>query len=280
MALVHLDIQSLTEFRRVNKRAKSMTDSNTQYKLIKTHAPESIRGCLGLKTARFITCQDLYEKLSTAECDSCGDFGGYLYLITCRRVCFLCFTEKADFLPLPRNEVLRRFGLSSEHLATLPFLKSVPGIYSPRGIKCQRRERLFDYSAAQKQGIAIHGSAESMEEHVSETARKKLESYSAKASVCRRGIRLRQPRTEDPFDGHSSSPRSFMAIIRAPFLRSAREPPEFGSHCLACKPHHYHRPLHWRRKYTLATFQDHIEECGQIVDGKHVTPASEKISCK
>lgn len=275
LTLILLDIQSLSDFRRVNKKAKLVTDSDPQYKTIRTHAPVSIRASLVIGTARFFSCQNLYETLSTAECDSCGDFGGYLYLITCRRVCFLCFTEKADFLPLSRKDAIRKFGLDSEHLAKLPHLRSLPACYSPRRTKYRRREVLFDYSTARKTGIAVHGSVSSMEKHTSEMARKKREVFDMRESFHREyAADLRQPRTEDLFDGRSSNPRRFFGIIRAPFFNLRTSSAEWGSHCIACKSHHYCRPLHWRRKYTLFSFQDHIRECGEIVDEKHITPAS------
>lgn len=273
LALIRLDMQSLTDFRRVNKRASLVTDSIPQYKRILIHAPASIRGSLNIETARFFSCQDLYEKLSTAECESCGDFGGYLYLVTCRRVCFLCFTEKADYVPLPRKDAIRKFGLRPEHLASLPCLKSFPGRYSPREIKCRRRETLFDYSTARQAGVAVHGTMSSMEEYASNMITKRLKTYNSKVSLRRTGgANLRLPRSEDVFDGRYSNPKRFMGIIRAPFFNVQTVSPDCGFHCVACKSHHYSRPLHWRRKYTLNNFQDHLRECGEIIGDKHVTP--------
>lgn len=275
LALIRLDIQSLVDFRRVNKRARLVTDSIPQYKRTLAHAPASIRGSLNIYTARFFSCLDLYEKLSTAECDSCGDFGGYLYLVTCRRVCFLCFTGKADYLPLSRKDAMRKFGLGSEHLASLPCMKSFPGRYSPRGVKCRRRETLFDYSAARQTGITVHGTISSMEEYVSEMASKRLDIYNTKLSLRgTNGTHLRPPRSEGSFDGRCSNPKRFMGIIRAPFFSAQAIFPEWGLHCVACKAHHYCRPLHWRRKYTMDSFQDHIRECGEIIEGKHIPPVS------
>lgn len=268
-------IQSLSEFRHVNKKAKLITDSNPQYNIIRTHAPASIRGSLSIGTAQFLSCQALYETLSTAEYDSCGDFGVCLYLITYRRVCFLCFTEKDDFLPLSRKNAIRKLGLDSEHFAKNPCLKSFPGCYSPRRTKYRRREVLTDYSSARQIGIETHGSITSIENHTSEMARKKLEAFDMKRSFHRgHGADLRQPRTEDLFDGRSSNPRRFFGIIRAPFFNLGTSSTEWGSHCIACKSHHYCRPLHWRRKYTVVSFQDHIRECGEIVDEKYITPTS------
>ncbi|KAJ0414686.1 hypothetical protein BJY00DRAFT_318527 [Aspergillus carlsbadensis] len=42
MTLVRLDMQSLTDFRRVNRRAGLLTDSNTQYKLTHKHLCSNI----------------------------------------------------------------------------------------------------------------------------------------------------------------------------------------------------------------------------------------------
>lgn len=270
LTLIQLDIQSLTAFRRVNKQARLVVDSIPQYKQILAHAPVSLRASLKIKTARFFSFLDLHKKLSTAECDSCGDFGGYLYLVTCRRVCYLCFTGKIDYLPISRKDAIRKFGLDSAHLANLPCMRSFPGRYSPRGIKCRRREMLFDYSAARQAGIALHGSIDSMEAYVSEMASKSLDAYNTKLSLRGIGTNLRPPRSEDSFDGLDSNPKRFIGIVRALFFNGPTVAPDCGFHCLACKAHHYGRPLHWRRKYTVDSFQDHLRECGEIVAGEHV----------
>ena len=269
MILLRLDIQSMTHFRRVNRRARLVVDQIPQYKQIVVHAPASIRGCLTIRTGFSFSCQDLYNKLRTADCDSCGDFGGYLYLATCRRVCFLCFTEKTDYLPLLRSDVIRKFGLRSEHLAKVPSFKSIPGLYSPRGIKCRRRLTLIDHSAAREAGIVMHGDSNSMKQYAPETLNKRLEIHQSRKATSTGGVKPRLPRSEDSFDGFSSNPLRFMGIIRAPVLGARMGSPQWGFHCIACKPHHYGRPLHWRRKFTKESYRDHIRECGEIIDGKH-----------
>ncbi|PLB36068.1 uncharacterized protein BDW47DRAFT_119085 [Aspergillus candidus] len=221
LALVRLDVWSLTVFRRVNKRARLVTNAIPQFRRILVHAPALIRGSLNLESAQSFSCQDLYKSLSTAECDSCGDFDEYLYLV------ILCFTARADYLTLPRRDVTRKFGLDSKHIARLPHMKSFPGCYSPRAIKCRRRETLVDCSAARQAGITVHGTVDSMEKYVSEMINKRLENNNSE---------------EDPFDGHCSNPRRFMGIIRAPCFNSQQPSPEWGLHCIACKSHHYHRP--------------------------------------
>lgn len=270
MVLIQLEIRSLTDFRRVNRRAMQVVDSIPQYKKIILHAATSIRGSLSIGTGNLFSCQELYEKLCTAGCDSCGDLGGYLYLVTCRRVCFLCFTEKTEYLPLLRADAIRKFGLHREDIATLPSMKSIPGRYSPREIKCRTRLTLIDHDAAREAGIAVHGNISAMEQYALEMTSKRLEQYQSRKSLhIADGPNLRRPRSEDVFDGRSSNPKRFLGIVRAPFLNARTGSPECVFHCAACKPHHYDRPLHWRRKFTRESFEDHIRECGEIIHGKH-----------
>lgn len=55
--LSQLDLQSLTDFRRINQRAMHFVDSVPQYQLILEHTPAALRGMLSIKCARFSTCQ-------------------------------------------------------------------------------------------------------------------------------------------------------------------------------------------------------------------------------
>ncbi|OJJ87589.1 uncharacterized protein ASPGLDRAFT_163897 [Aspergillus glaucus CBS 516.65] len=270
MVLIQLEIQSLTDFQRVNKRAMQVVDSIPQYKKIILHAPASIRGSLSISTGSLFSCQELYEKLCTAECDSCGDLGGYLYLVTCRRICFLCFTKKTEYLPLLQADTIRKFRLRREDIATLPSMNSVPGRYSPREIKCRTQLTLIDHDAARQAGITVHGNINAMEQYALEMTSKKLEQYQSRKSIHIADCpNLRRPRSEDIFDGHSPNLKRFLGIIRAPFLNARTGSLEWVFHCAACKPHHYNRPLHWRRRYTRKSFEDHIRECGEIIHGKH-----------
>ncbi|KAF2136590.1 uncharacterized protein K452DRAFT_237240, partial [Aplosporella prunicola CBS 121167] len=85
-----LDLRTLTDFRCVNQRAMQVVDSIFPYNAIIKHVRNALRGILSIETGRWITCEALFETLCTPQCESCGAFGGYLYLITCKRVCYRC----------------------------------------------------------------------------------------------------------------------------------------------------------------------------------------------
>ena len=60
-----------------------------------------------------------------------------------------------------------------------------------------------------------------------------------------------------------------MGVVRAPWINLSTNAVEWGFHCVGCEDKHIDRPLHWRRKYCVETFNAHIEECGSVHDRKH-----------
>ena len=222
-----------------------LVESLPQNKAIRKHAYNALRGIIYIEASRWITCEMLYEKLCTAECEECGDFGGYLYILTCKRVCILCLSEDKQYLPLRYRHAIRKFGLNRPILGTLPSMKSIPGTYSPNQKKVRAHIALVDSDCARRAGIMLHGSVSAMEQYVS-------------------GMAFR-----DPFDGKSGNPLRFMAIVRTPWLNKSSQEPEWGFHCTGCQESHYSCPLHFRRKFTVGSFKEHLRECGNIRHGKH-----------
>ncbi|KAK7515044.1 uncharacterized protein IWZ02DRAFT_484055 [Phyllosticta citriasiana] len=111
-----VDIPTLQNFRKVNRRALKVVDSMPEYKAVATYAPNALRGIQSIEADRWSTCESLYKALCTAECETCGDFGGFLYLLTCKRVCFLCFTLNDLHRPISFQEATQKFGLRQRTL--------------------------------------------------------------------------------------------------------------------------------------------------------------------
>ncbi|KAG6151611.1 hypothetical protein E4U37_004695 [Claviceps purpurea] len=97
--VLYLDVPSLTDFRRVNRRAMEIVDSVPQYAAIIKHCPNIVRAILSIKADAF-DGNVLYKTLSTFSCSTCERFGDHLYLINCRRVCYHCFTRRLEYFPL------------------------------------------------------------------------------------------------------------------------------------------------------------------------------------
>ncbi|KAI0548960.1 hypothetical protein F4679DRAFT_548439 [Xylaria curta] len=77
----------------------SLDDSVYQYRMTRKHCPNILRTIVSIN-AQYFDCRALYGTLSTTKCATCDRFGGYLYLITCKRVCYCCFKSNLDYFPV------------------------------------------------------------------------------------------------------------------------------------------------------------------------------------
>lgn len=134
------------------------------------NAPNALHAILSIETDGCITCRNLYTAICTAECETCGDFNGYVYILTCRRVYFLCLSEKTVYLPLSYRLAAHKIGVISRIIDTLPYMRSIPGMYSPNEKKNTKRLRSVGLSSARQAGIHLYGSAHAMEQVVSKLA--------------------------------------------------------------------------------------------------------------
>lgn len=265
MILTEIDLGALVDFRCVDRRAAELVDHVPSYKAVTLHAPHALRGILSIETGRWITCRTLYEKLCLAKCETCSDFGGYLYLVTCKRVCFLCLSQDRLYLPVTPQEACREFGLTSGIVHTLPWMRVVPGVYSPNEKKAAK-SILVDYQSCVDAGVALHGSLSTMRKYVSDMEARKLQERHRRHRQA--GSSRSQPRAAGPVDGRSGNPLRFVAIIRMPWLNRESQQLEWGFHCVGCEKLS-RPPLHYRRQFTTDSFGHHLEQFGRIRSRKH-----------
>lgn len=266
-----LDLSSLSDFRSVNSQAMDVVEFLPQYQLIKQHAYTTLCGILQIRTGKWITCEDLAKTICTSQCQQCGDFGGYIYLLTCKQVCFLCFTTHEFYWPLPPLRATRKYGLNKEVLENVPHMTVVPGIYSPN-VRKARKCVLVDPRSAFEAGIALHGSISAMEESVADLETRREAAYQMRISKHleqdKSQERLPRRPPNDPVDGRSGNPYRFVAISSVPWFDKASKGPNWGFHCIACTKKDP-EASHWRRKYTVSSFREHLNLLGQIQDGRH-----------
>ncbi|KAK4227885.1 hypothetical protein QBC38DRAFT_363203 [Podospora fimiseda] len=252
--LLELDLRTLTDFRHVNRYSTELVESLYQYEAINKHAPNALRGILSIGTGRWITCRTLYENLCTQTCKECRNFGGYLYLLTCKRVCINCWSNRMLYLPLSPRWASYFFGLDDMVVETLPQMKVVPGIYSRTMKRLQSRSVLVDYECARQAGIALYGSVGAMQKHAQQ---KRRENFSAGGKSIIDSISL---------GDYELDPVRFVAIVEAPWLNKSSQQVDWGFYCAGCSEFD---PLLRLRRFTDSSFDRHVKFWGDIRDGKH-----------
>jgi hypothetical protein len=149
--LDELDLAALTTLRSVSRGLRLVVDSLPQYHSIVTHAPNSLRAAISLEIASSVSCRKLYTELCSDVCRGCGKFGAYLYLLTCSRVCYICFTEDTKFMPMTKQHSKIFWGVTSRDLASggITVARSLPGRYQPYSMVSQgSRVQLVDLFTA------------------------------------------------------------------------------------------------------------------------------------
>ena len=167
--LAKMDLPTLMTFSRVSSWADEVTHSLSEFKAIKQHAPNALHGAFAIRAASWVTCQHLFKALCTAECEVCGDFGAYIYLLTYKRVCLLCLSSKPEFLPLRPSSARHKFGIGIDIVEALPHMRSIKGVWTDLKLERGRMHIEFvDRQSAHCAGVAQHGSQQQMEASLSD----------------------------------------------------------------------------------------------------------------
>ena len=274
--LAKLDLLSLTNLQAVNRQAFTVVNSIPAFKAIITHARTALRSIIAVKAGHLVTCQDLYDSMLFPKCATCGDYGEYIYVLTCKRVCYLCLSYWDDYLPRRAQSVIREFGLDRTILETLPCLESIPGTYAFPPSDQRQRLILYDSSAARSAGVTLHGSEEAMSQHVQDAKRREKAEYQRKlhrffskdATRYNGGIDMhRKPQRpfEDSHDHHERNPLRWMGIVQVPSLQPVSREVKWGFHCAGCQGCQ-NLFTHWTKVYTPSTFRDHIKRLGPLIN--------------
>lgn len=245
--LLELHVPALIAFRCVNRTTVAIVDALPGFRRVVETCVDVIRAIVATK-ATFFSFDTLYRRLSTRDCVKCGSFGGYLYLVTCERVCLSCFTDDDAYCPVTKSRA-RRMGMNKDALKSLPHVLSVPGTY-PLTISDRRfgkRITLFDRDAVQ-QRVQTH-------------------KWAAITGWMREGIQTvkllsRYPHRRDLREGIPEISRRYMAIVSAPHFGMG-EDVDWGVHCLGCGSSRL--PGLKKMKYSREAIGDHFRERGPVL---------------
>ncbi|KAL7938666.1 hypothetical protein V8C35DRAFT_84860 [Trichoderma chlorosporum] len=226
--LLTLDIPSLTAFRQINRRAMSLVDSLRQYRAIFDHCPNVLRAIVSIDAKHF-DCTTLFDTLSTTKCATCDNFGCYLYLITCKRVCYSCFTTNALYFPVSLALATKHTGLARRELKCLPHISSLPGRYTAREKGARGRIILLD--------------RQSLSDRASEVSMRALAERAEQRDLT------------------AGEVRRYMSIISAPYFGSSGSLADWGFYCVNCIDSTDPKPI-FRIKYTGDGFRAHMTQYG------------------
>lgn len=230
--LLELDILSLTTFQQVNQSAAEFVRTLPRLSAIRRLCPEVLTAITVVRADSF-SCNTLYNTLTaTSGCSTCGRSGDHLYIITCKRICYECFTAHDDYCPLPPMTAARMAGLSFEMAKKqLPYIFACPGLYERKGhsARLQKSIMLFDRQAVLR-------------------------------------ARMLRPRTTTPNPAFGKpilrTNKRCMAVITIPHLgrRPSTETVDWGFYCTICASDNGLLPsfLPPRSHHTGQTPEDHI----------------------
>ncbi|KAH8160954.1 hypothetical protein CIB48_g7290 [Xylaria polymorpha] len=161
-----LDFQSLSRISRVSLKGKAVVENLPAYREMMEHAPQTLAALGQTRLLSYHSSSLLRQTLRSAKCVSCClEFGGFLFLPTCERVCFQCLHENRALWVMTRAEAKRCFRLTDKQFKIIPTLYSIPGTYNVRlQISRRRISRLVSAKQAKQLAIQIHGSIETSPE--------------------------------------------------------------------------------------------------------------------
>lgn len=128
--LLRLDIHSLFNFRQVNLSSRQTVDSLNQYQMVVSHGLNLLCALLRTRLAIGISLLDFYHALCTKACTLCGEFSGFVSLLTWNRCCFACLQGGLENQVQTLAAVRKQFHLTKAELGQLRSFKTLSGIYS------------------------------------------------------------------------------------------------------------------------------------------------------
>ncbi|UZP40633.1 hypothetical protein NXS19_008449 [Fusarium pseudograminearum] len=137
--IYRLDVRSLLKFRQTNLRSRQTVDSIKKYQVVISHGLNLFCALLRTRLAADISLLDFYDALCTKACSICGEFGGFMSLLTWRRCCFKCLRQAPEIKVGTLVSVRTRFHMTEAELAQVKSFTNLPGFYSLYGKAYKRR---------------------------------------------------------------------------------------------------------------------------------------------
>jgi hypothetical protein len=128
----------------VNRSCRSLAQSLQDCIIVVQYALQAMRVILRSGLGAYFTISDLRNALHRRNCELCGRFGSFVFLLTLARRCFNCIESGSKPELLLVSEIRSLAGWDEKRLESyyVPVLNTLPGMYSLEGTAWRRRLRL------------------------------------------------------------------------------------------------------------------------------------------
>lgn len=131
--IANLDIDSVFKFRRINLRSRQMMDSLHQYRMIVLHGMNLLYALFRTELALIISLSEIYTALCTKACAVCGQFAGFISLLTWERCCFKCLQEAPECQVMTQHAVQKKLNMAKGEVKCFRSFRTLPGKYMLEG---------------------------------------------------------------------------------------------------------------------------------------------------
>jgi len=134
----YLDLSTLAVFRSLCSTAKNAVDHYPPYRDVVKYAPKQLQIIQNTGLGQYFVIREVHKALITEKCKTCGDFGGFVYLLDMTRCCFWCLETSNQYSTIDKNTAQKQYGvLDDKILSGLRCLQPRPGYYGPLQVLCK-----------------------------------------------------------------------------------------------------------------------------------------------
>jgi len=224
------DLRAVSNFRSLNRRARTVVESSFPYKLLLRNAPHVVAALEKTGIASHFSVDDAFHALSTPSCNVCGKFGTYLWIPECIRCCFFCVREAPELMPMSEPDARAAFGLTKSALKGVPIMATLPGLYTDQQRPYRRKRHFLSRERARQAAVDIHGGEEGLVRYVNHGTSKAKVAYDRRvaardATAAVQGIPNRT----------KNDPTRFMTVVPFPYFDPSSRITHIGLSCQGCK---------------------------------------------
>ncbi|EEP80058.1 predicted protein [Uncinocarpus reesii 1704] len=256
MILSGLDIQSLSSFRAANRSASTVVKTISKYTSLYTLAPSVFQAVVSFGAGSWITCEELRATLSSDSCATCGGFGSFIYLYTCKRVCPECITRDPEYPTALVGFVKYLCDLDEKTLGklrtiTIPEKRACPDeLHQPL--------QLINRNDALSAGLSLHGACSLLLKFGGEESDDDGDDLGYDEDACSTVVSCAFSDKADLISGITF----YAGAVRAPQVDFTTGSVEWGTCCSACRDsgRHGRGKMEWDEE-GAEKYANYIKEC-------------------